>query len=1215
MTKGNHMSQTDITKFFGTVEKCPKDNWSQHASALAKISNQNSGLTSNFLFSPLIQRPPSDIRPMDCQILNGQMMQGLHLEKAWQVLSNSLSTRSYVKPGKSVPFVKNASLALPKRGVTKINAYESSEAVQTHNNVFTANSPVGESPSCFGNSSKPQSHNLVISGDVKGKQIYSSGLVPGNSHVKLSNSIPSNHVAHGMEVEGSGVAFSDDIDDDAILENIDVDQIVQEHYQSCTPQSISRTPSVSPLINENNVFRREDLSFPVELQENCMHGSMLGLCPQSSNHLQDMKDKLIAIANELLDNVTNLSSEDIEKLRQERLHLKKQSQELEKYLRAKVANEERQKSQFSASTASHMASEYQTPTSTFKLDSRRFESEGFMNSGSNIHDMWNPPSLPVSSVDRPGSTLFPTERETYVPKYVDVKYIEGSIDAKWQSRDFHWTRKLEENNKRVFGNNSFRPNQREIINATMSGHDVFVLMPTGGGKSLTYQLPALVGSGITLVISPLVSLIQDQIMHLLQANIPATYLSANMEWAEQQEIFRELSSDYCTYKLLYVTPEKVARSDVLLRHLEKLHARELLSRIVIDEAHCVSQWGHDFRPDYQCLGLLKQKFPTTPVLALTATATASVKEDVVQALGLVNCIVFRQSFNRPNLWYSIIPKTKKCMEDIDKFIRENHFDECGIIYCLSRLDCEKVAEKLQEYGHKATFYHGSMDPSQRALVQTQWSKDEINIICATVAFGMGINKPDVRFVIHHSVPKSIEGYHQECGRAGRDGLRSSCILYYNYGDYIRVKHMITQGGAEQSSASYGGSRTNTTSSGRIMETNTENLRKMVSYCENDVECRRLLQLIHLGEKFDSVNCKKTCDNCSKMKELVEKDVTEIAKQLVELVKLAGQKFSSSHILDVFRGSLSQNVKKQRHETLSLHGAGKHIDKGEASRILHHLVVEDILLEDVKKSDVYGSVTSILKVNQPKAYNLYAGIQKIKLRFHSSLKQSKLSKTDATPAKGSLTSGKQSPSLVETPAQTQQETDSNLSAKLYTALRRLRTVLLKEAGDGVMAYHIFGNATLHQISKIIPMTKEELLEIHGIGNVKANKYGDRVLETIEATIKEHNNNNSTDKNSSNDSTDSAKRRRRGKENDDFMDESTNRSKKRATKKPIKSKEEAIDHIELDEYNDCINAFVDFDESNLDNDIEMINESHCNNDNNNNVNVGGRMLPMWSESTRR
>ncbi|KAI5593411.1 hypothetical protein BDE02_03G013400 [Populus trichocarpa] len=633
---------------------------------------------------------------------------------------------------------------------------------------------------------------------------------------------------------------------------------------------------------------------------------------------------------------------------------------------------------------------------------------------------------------------------------------------------------------------------------------------------------ALVCPGITLVISPLVLLIQDQIMHLLQANIPAAYLSANMEWTEQQEILRELCSDYCKYRLLYVTPEKVAKSDVLLRHLESLNGRGLLARIVIDEAHCVSQWGHDFRPDYKELGILKKKFEKTPVLALTATATASVKEDVVQALGLVDCIVFRQSFNRPNLWYSVIPKTKKCLEDIDKFIKENHFDECGIIYCLSRMDCEKVAEKLQECGHKTAFYHG-------------------------------INKPDVRFVIHHSLPKLIEGYHQECGRAGRDGQRSSCVLYYSYSDYIRVKHMIIQGQAEQSPWTAGCGRNNMKSSDRILEKNTENLLRMVSYSENDVDCRRLLQLLHFGEKFDAGNCGNTCDNCSKIKTLVERDVTESTKQLVELVKLTGQHFSSSHILEVYRGSLSQFVKRHRHENLSLHGSGKHLAKGEASRILRHLVIEDFLADDVKKSDIYGSV------NESKAHKLFSGGQRIVLRFPSSVKASKQGKSEATPAKGSLMSGKLSPPQAGTPAQPQSEVDLNLSAKLFSALRMLRTALLKEAGDGVMAYHIFGNATLQHLSKRIPRTKEELQEINGIGKAKVSKYGDRLLETIESTIREY---NKGDRNSSgsNESTDSIKRRKDARkalngnmEEEDEFTKSTGRSKKRTATRQNKGSE--------------------------------------------------------------
>ncbi|PKU86413.1 ATP-dependent DNA helicase Q-like 4A [Dendrobium catenatum] len=264
--------------------------------------------------------------------------------------------------------------------------------------------------------------------------------------------------------------------------------------------------------------------------------------------------------------------------------------------------------------------------------------------------------------------------------------------------------------------------------------------------------------------------------------------------------------------------------------------------------------------------------------------------------------------------YSVVPKTKKCLDDIDKFIKDNHFDECGIIYCLSRMDCEKVAEKLQECGHKASFYHGSMDPQQRAFVQKQWSKDEINIICATVAFGMGINKPDVRFVIHHSLPKSIEGYHQECGRAGRDGLRSSCVLYYNYSDYIRVKHMLTQGVIDQSPFAAGSRRNLPASTDRVLETNIENLLRMVNYCENDSDCRRLLQLIHFGEKFNPSDCQKTCDSCSKMLNSIERDVTDIARQLVDLIKETVQQFSMSHILEVYRGSMSLNASSRSRNT-------------------------------------------------------------------------------------------------------------------------------------------------------------------------------------------------------------------------------------------------------------------------------------------------------------
>ncbi|XP_073271932.1 ATP-dependent DNA helicase Q-like 4A [Primulina huaijiensis] len=1173
--RGNHSNGDK-----NTSNKPPKINWQEHSTAQYDFSRQDELLSANFLFCLPTQKlqlgKAMDARSMVCHVQDFGV-QNAQVEKAWKLLSSlQLNSRNYIKPGKTLPLSKRVD-ATSRRATQQL----SSDSKSKFSDSIRTRQSLSES---HAQTSKVEEDRQV----TMQSESYS---LSDRFQPQTINGVSCKSASYTRATVGSKSTYSEGIDDDHVLGNIDVDQIVMNHFQSSsTPQpTISKLPPFAPAI-------LEEKNLPPELCLNCSHNIKLGLCSEASNHLQEMKDCLINISNDLIDNIDEMSSEKVEKLRLQRQQLNKQIQQLEKYLRSTSVNEERMLPNFSAFTPKNMAFQYETPpTVPFRMDPKRLDSEFQVNNRPDGIDRWGS-SFSFYSMDRVGISAASVGREPYVPKYIEVNYIEGSTDKKWSSQDFSWTRELEANNKRVFGNHSFRPNQREVINATMSGYDVFVLMPTGGGKSLTYQLPALICPGITLVISPLVSLIQDQIMHLLQANIPAAYLNANMDWSEQQEILRELNSDYCKYKLLYVTPEKVAKSDVLLRHLESLHARDSLARIVIDEAHCVSQWGHDFRPDYQCLGILKQKFPSTPLLALTATATISVKEDVVQALGLVNCIVFRQSFNRQNLQYSVVPKTKKCVEDIDKFIKENHFDECGIIYCLSRMDCEKVAEKLQEYGHKAAFYHGSMETDQRAMIQRQWSKDEINIICATVAFGMGINKPDVRFVIHHSLPKSIEGYHQECGRAGRDGQPSSCVLYYSYSDYIRVKHMISQGVVEQTPFAPGYKRASTAPSGRLLETNTENLLRMVSYCENNADCRRLLQLIHFGEKFDSLNCQKTCDNCSKNLSCIEKDVTEVAKQLVELVKTTGQIFSSAHILEVYRGSLNQFVKKHRHETLSLHGAGKHLAKNEASRVLRHLVIEDILMEDVKKSDLYGSVSSLLKVNESRVYSLFAGGQTIKLRFPSSGKPLKSSRSEATPTKGSLTSGKQSPPSVDIPAEPQSEVDFTLSAKLYSALRMLRTVLVKEAGEGVMAYHIFGNATLQHISKRIPRNKDELLEINGIGKAKITKYGDRVLETIEATIRD----SYKDKNSSssNDSTDSKRRRQAdgvsntNSNDDNFLVESTGRSKKRLVKKVDKSLATNL-NISLE----CEYGYEDID-SLVEVEVGEIDQ-----------NSGGRVLPSW------
>ncbi|CAL8468018.1 g7557 [Coccomyxa elongata] len=414
-------------------------------------------------------------------------------------------------------------------------------------------------------------------------------------------------------------------------------------------------------------------------------------------------------------------------------------------------------------------------------------------------------------------------------------------------------------NLKVFGNSAFREQQRRVIETVLKDHDAFVLMPTGGGKSLCYQLPAVISRGLTVVISPLLSLMQDQVRALVTAacgGIPATYLNSQQTEREKRAVFNELQKEQPTVKLLYITPEQLVASAALGSILESLQTRGLLARFVVDEAHCVSQWGHDFRPDYREIGKVKAaKFPRIPTLALTATATGKVKIDILSILGMSGCPVFTVSFFRSNLILTVVKKPKGRTPDgepaeldaLVKYIKAQGRGASGIVYVISRDNTSTVAAYLKEKGDIAAHcYHAGMTPKQRVKVQNDWRKGDVQVVVATIAFGMGIDKPDVRFVVHYSLSKSIEGYYQEAGRAGRDGKRSECVLLYSAGDIPRIVRLL-RGGRGRSKAKFA--------------KGMELLNKMKQYCTDDKACRHSLLLDYFGERFAGGRCGNACDNC------------------------------------------------------------------------------------------------------------------------------------------------------------------------------------------------------------------------------------------------------------------------------------------------------------------------------------------------------------------